>query len=184
MITLSQPSPRTSNWKPEEHDGARGSNARDAFDLESDDSDDITLVPSARDDRGKADFLTAISGSSSKPSTTSSVGYKNSCSLPGRAESGRSAARGGTNSIFSSRSHEKGKMRPFLEAFERFMNEEDFCVDSPSARGKAKPPCSSVSGDSLTLTRSGRVNGVGGGSSGEISFTRVRRVRRPLNEGD
>lgn len=140
MRTLSQPSPTIS--KPEGHD---------AFELESDDSDDTTLVSSiTRDDRSKCDSLAAISGSASK-SSTSSASHKNS--LRGHANAGQ-ASRGGINPSFG---HEKRKMRPFLESFDQFMNEDDFTVDSraPNPRGR---------------------------SSSEISFTRVRRIRRPLND--
>lgn len=120
--------PSPTTSKPEGHD---------AFELESDDSDGIT-----RDDRSKCDSLTTIS----KPST-SSVGHKKS--LRGHAES-----RGGIN---PSLGNEKGKRRPILESFERFMNEDDFTVDSRSSNPRGR-------------------------SSSEISFTRVRRIRRPLND--
>ena len=78
-------------------------------------------------------------------------------SKPSTSSAGhKNSFRGGSNPR-PSLGHEKGKRRPILESFEQFMNEEDFTVDSgsPNPRGR---------------------------SSSEISFTRVRRIRRPLND--
>lgn len=154
----------------------RGSRPDDDCELDSDASDDVVFMPS--------------------PSTVPPASGA-------RARGRRSAANRGSGhdqqDVGGGPVGSRSMVRPSLEAFERLISGEDFCVDSPPApsvaAGGSKSDASATAataatpgggngnGDAVKALHGSMGQGDGSGSSSddtcEITFTRVRRIPRP-----
>lgn len=163
----------------------RGSRPDDGCELDSDASDDVVFMPSPS---------TVPPASGARARDRGRAGSRDS----------RRGQQDGGGGLVGARS----MVRPSLEAFERLISGEDFCVDSPPpapsvAAGGSKSDASSTAATTAARASGGNIDrvkgpdtfdtvdafggttGQGGGSDNssddtcEITFTRVRRIPRP-----